>query len=157
MTSAADKAGLKSGDIITHLNGKQIGSFTEIRAKIATLGVGKEITLGILREDKAITVKVTLEAAEATTAEAKVLHPMLEGTSLSDGKTPDGEKGIVIDDVAARSPAAALGLEKGDVIVGVSRSRVTTTKELRDILAKSSGVIALQVQRGNRILYVLIR
>ena len=153
----ADKAGLKSGDIITHLNGKQIGSFTEIRAKIATLGVGKEITLGILREDKAITVKVTLEAAESTTAEAKVLHPMLEGTSLSDGKTPDGEKGIVIDDVAARSPAAALGLEKGDVIVGVSRSRVTTTKELRDILAKSSGVIALQVQRGNRILYVLIR
>lgn len=155
--SAADKAGLKSGDIITHLNGRQIDSFTEIRAKIATLGVGKEIALGILREDKAMTVKVTLEAAEATTAEAKVLHPMLEGTSLSDGKTPDGEKGIVIDDVAARSPAAALGLEKGDVIVGVSRSRVTTTKELRDILAKSSGVIALQVQRGDRILYVLIR
>lgn len=155
--SAADKAGLKSGDIITHLNGKQIGSFTEIRAKIATLGVGKEIALGILREDKAMTVKVTLEAAEASTAEAKVLHPMLEGASLSDGKTPDGENGVVIDDVAARSPAAALGLEKGDVIVGVSRSRVTTTKELRDILGKSSGVIALQVQRGNRILYVLIR
>jgi Do/DeqQ family serine protease len=155
--SAADKAGLKSGDIITHLNGKQIDSFTEIRAKIATLGVGKEISLGILREDKAMTVKVTLEAAEATTAEAKTLHPMLEGVTLSDGKTPDGEKGIVIDEVAARSPAAALGLEKGDVIVGVSRSRVTTTKELREILSKSSGVIALQVQRGERILYVLIR
>ncbi|KKL01927.1 Do family serine endopeptidase [Rheinheimera mesophila] len=155
--SAADKAGLKSGDIITHLNGKKIGSFTEIRAKIATLGVGKEITLGILREDKAMTVKVTLEAAEATTAEAKVLHPMLEGASLSDGKTPDGEAGVVINDVAGRSPAAALGLEKGDVIVGVSRSRVTTTKELRDILSKSSGVIALQIQRGERILYVLIR
>ncbi len=84
-----------------------------------------------MREDKAMTVKVTLEAAEATTAEAKTLHPMLEGVTLSDGKTPDGEKGIVIDEVAARSPAAALGLEKGDVIVGVSRSRVTTTKELR--------------------------
>jgi S1-C subfamily serine protease len=155
--SAADKAGLKSGDIITHLNGKQIDSFTEIRAKIATLGVGKEIALGILREDKAMTVKVTLEAAEATTAEAKVLHPMLTGASLSDGKTPDGENGVVINNVDQGSPAAALGLEKGDVIVGVSRSRVTTTKELRDILTKSSGVIALQVQRGDRILYVLIR
>jgi Do/DeqQ family serine protease len=155
--SAADKAGLKSGDIITHLNGRQIDSFTEIRAKIATLGVGKEIALGILREDKAMTVKVTLEAAEATTAEAKVLHPMLTGASLTDGKTPDGEDGVVINGVEQGSPAAALGLEKGDVIVGVSRSRVTTTKELRDILGKSSGVIALQVQRGNRILYVLIR
>lgn len=155
--SAADKAGLKSGDIITHLNGKKIESFTEVRAKIATLGVGKDIELGILRDDKAMTVKVTLEAAEAATAEAKVLHPMLEGASLSDGKTPDGEAGVVISEVAARSPAEALGLEKGDVIVGVSRSRVTTTKELRDILTKSSGVIALQVQRGNRILYVLIR
>ncbi|OGO74662.1 MAG: serine endoprotease DegQ, partial [Chromatiales bacterium RIFOXYA1_FULL_46_5] len=155
--SAADKAGLKSGDIITHLNGRQIDSFTEIRAKIATLGVGKEIALGILREDKAMTVKVTLEAAEATTAEAKVLHPMLTGASLTDGKTPDGEDGIVINGVEQGSPAAALGLEKGDVIVGVSRSRVTTTKELREVLSKSSGVIALQVQRGNRILYVLIR
>jgi Do/DeqQ family serine protease len=155
--SAADKAGLKSGDIITHLNGKQIGSFTEIRAKIATLGVGKEIALGILREDKELTVKVTLEAAEATTAEAKVLHPMLTGATLSDGKTPDGENGVVITEVDPSSAAAALGLEKGDVIVGVSRSRVTTTKELREILSKSSGVIALQVQRGNRILYVLIR
>lgn len=155
--SAADKAGLKSGDIITHLNGKQIGSFTEVRAKIATLGVGKEIALGILRDDKALTVKVTLEAAEATTAEAKVLHPMLAGASLTDGKTPDGENGVVVDEVAARSPAEALGLEKGDVIVGVSRSRVSTTKELREILGKSSGIIALQVQRGNRILYVLIR
>lgn len=155
--SAADKAGLKSGDIITHLNDKQIGSFTEVRAKIATLGVGKEIALGILRDDKALTVKVTLEAAEATTAEAKVLHPMLAGASLTDGKTPDGENGVVVDEVAARSPAEALGLEKGDVIVGVSRSRVSTTKELREILGKSSGIIALQVQRGNRILYVLIR
>ncbi|MDF3123625.1 Do family serine endopeptidase [Rheinheimera sp. 1928-s] len=155
--SAADKAGLKSGDIITHLNGKKVESFTEVRAKIATLGVGKEIALGILRDDKALTVKVTLEAAEAATAEAKVLHPMLEGASLTDGKTPDGENGIVVDEVAARSPAAALGLEKGDVIIGVSRSRVTSTKELRELLNKSSGIIALQVQRGNRILYVLIR
>ena len=147
--SAADKAGLKSGDIITHLNGKRIESFTELQAKVGTLGVGKEIKLGILREDKELTLTAKLEA--------KVLHPMLDGASLADGKTPNGENGIVINAVAERSPAAALGLEKGDVIVGVSRSRVTTTKELRDILTKSSGVIALQVQRGDRILYVLIR
>jgi Do/DeqQ family serine protease len=155
--SAADKAGLKSGDIITHLNGKRIESFTELQAKVGTLGVGKEIKLGILREDKELTLTAKLEAKDVSTAEAKVLHPMLDGASLADGKTPNGENGIVISEVAERSPAAALGLEKGDVIVGVSRSRVTTTKELRDILAKSSGVIALQVQRGDRILYVLIR
>ena len=82
---------------------------------------------------------------------------MLEGASLTDGKTPDGENGIVVDEVTARSPAAALGLEKGDVIIGVSRSRVNNTRELREQLGKSTGIIALQVQRGNRILYVLIR
>lgn len=155
--SAADKAGLKSGDIITHLNGKRVESFTELQAKVGTLGVGKEIKLGILREDKELTLTAKLEAKDVTTAEAKVLHPMLEGANLSNGKTPEGEDGVVLTEIAPRSPAAALGLEKGDVIVGVSRSRVTNTKELREVLSKSSGVIALQVQRGNRILYVLIR
>ena len=39
--SAADKAGLKAGDVIVSINGKDIHSFSELRAKIATFGAGK--------------------------------------------------------------------------------------------------------------------
>lgn len=48
--SAAEKAGLKAGDIIVSVNGKQIRTFGELRAKIATLGAGKQTSLGIVRD-----------------------------------------------------------------------------------------------------------
>lgn len=150
--SAADKAGLKSGDIITHLNGKRIESFTELQAKVATLGVGKEIKLGVLREDKELTLKAVLQAREATIAEAKTVHPLFEGATLK-----DVENGVQVEEVAARSPAAMIGLEKGDFIIGVSRMKVRNTKELSELLGKANGTAALQVQRGNRVLYILIR
>jgi len=150
--SAADKAGLKSGDVITHFNGKRIESFMELQAKIATIGVGKEVKLGILRDDKEMTLTAKLQAKEDTVAEAKTLHPMLEGAVLKDSDT-----GVLVDDVANRSPAAMIGLTKGDVIVGVSRVQVKNTKELREILSKASGTTALQILRGNRVLYILIR
>ena len=43
--SAAEKAGLKAGDVITAMNGQKISSFAEMRAKIATSGAGKELSL----------------------------------------------------------------------------------------------------------------
>lgn len=56
--SAAEKAGLKAGDIITAMNGQKISSFAEIRAKIATTGAGKEISLTYLRDGKSHDVKM---------------------------------------------------------------------------------------------------
>ena len=50
--SAADKAGLQAGDIIVAINGKRIDTFSELRAKVATLGAGKEIELGVVRDGK---------------------------------------------------------------------------------------------------------
>ena len=50
--SAASKAGLKAGDVITELNGQKLRSFAELRAKIATAGAGKEFELTYLRDGK---------------------------------------------------------------------------------------------------------
>ena len=56
--SAADKAGLKAGDVITAMNGQAVSSFAEMRAKIATSGAGKEIELTYLRDGKSNNTKV---------------------------------------------------------------------------------------------------
>jgi Do/DeqQ family serine protease len=64
--SAADKAGLEAGDIIIKVNDKEIRTFSELRAKVATLGAGKEITIGVIREGKEKSFDVTLgEMSEA--------------------------------------------------------------------------------------------
>ena len=73
--SAAEKAGIKAGDIITAMNGQKISSFAEMRAKIATSGVGKEISLTYLRDGKSHDVKVKLQADDGNQLSSKTELP----------------------------------------------------------------------------------
>ncbi|MFM4720249.1 DegQ family serine endoprotease [Aeromonas bivalvium] len=153
--SAADKAGIKAGDIISSIDGKAIRSFGELRAKIATMGAGKQVTLGIVRDGKEESVKVTLKQADDSEVRASALHPALEGAKLS--TTTDPVTGVAVSDIDARSPAAASGLQKGDVIIGVNRLRVNTLADLTKALKNKPDVLALNIQRGDSSLYLVIR
>ncbi len=155
--SGAEKAGVKAGDIITSINGKTIQSMSELRAKVGTLGVGKTVKLGIQREDKKLELDVKLSAADQASVTAENLHPMLAGAQFANGKTSDGADGVMITDVAQGSPAARVGLAKGDVITGIGRNRVENIKQLRSILEQARGVVALQVQRDNTVFFAVIR
>ncbi|MEW5682922.1 MAG: Do family serine endopeptidase [Pseudomonadota bacterium] len=150
--SAAEQAGLKSGDVIISMNGNRINSFLELRAKVATLGAGREAELGILRDGKERKVKVKLQELSSGQVAANQLHPMLEGAELS-----NTSGGVKIDSVANNSPAAQIGLQADDVILGVNRQRVENLAALRKALEGRSGIAALNIQRGNTTLYVLIR
>ncbi|WP_416306221.1 Do family serine endopeptidase [Neptunicella sp. SCSIO 80796] len=155
--SAADKAGLAARDVITAINGKKIHSFLELRAKVSTLGAGSEIKLTLVRDGKTRTVTATLGDFEASNITAKEIHPSLEGAVMSNGKTKNGDKGVEISELAARSPAARVGLQKGDVIVGVNRHRVETVAELRKQLEDNPRVIALNVKRGDSSVFLVVR
>jgi Do/DeqQ family serine protease len=155
--SAAEKGGIEAGDIITKVNGKSISSFQELRAKIGSMGAGAEVKLTILRKGKTQKVTVTLGDATATVVEAKEIHPALEGATLANGNTSRGDSGVEITELENRSPAARVGLQEGDVIVGVNRNRINNVTELRAILDDAEGVIALNVQRGSSSLYLVIR
>lgn len=61
--SPAAKAGLKEGDIITKIAGKEISDDSSLTSLIAQHAVGEEIELMIIRDSKEVTLKVTLEAA----------------------------------------------------------------------------------------------
>ena len=151
--SAADKAGIKAGDIIVSVNGRKIRSFQELRAKISTLGAGAKITLGLIRDGDSKTVKVTLgEAKQVQEKGAGTLHPMLQGAALKDTR-----KGVEITEVASGSPAAAAGLEKGDVIIGINRNSIRNLKQLRKALKNREGQVALKLDRDGNHLFLILR
>ncbi len=81
--SAAAKAGFKAGDVITEINGQKIRSFSELRAKVATSGVGKEIELTYLRDGKEAKAKVTLQSDSEAKVTASNLIPALKGQILT--------------------------------------------------------------------------
>ena len=152
--SAAEEAGIKAGDIIIEVNGRKVKSFNELRGKIGSIGAGKTVELTLLRDDDEITVDVTLKAAPDTNIAAANIHPMLKGANL--GSSNNG-KGVNVIAVAENSPAFAVGLEKGDVIVGINRKRVSNLAELRAAFEGIDGVAALNVIRGNSELYLMMR
>lgn len=155
--SAAEEAGILAGDIIIAVNGRQLTGFQELRAKIASMGAGAEVELTVIRQGEEISLDVVLGDATQTTVTAERIHPALEGASLANGTDAGGNNGIVVSDIESGSPAARIGLQNDDVIVGVNRVRTNTVPEFRDALDNAKGVIALNVRRGGSSIFLVIR
>ncbi|GAA5218886.1 DegQ family serine endoprotease [Corallincola platygyrae] len=155
--SAAEEAGLKAGDIIVSVDGQMIKSFGELRAKIATRGAGSQVKLGVIRDGDQVDFMVTLKQAEETRVQAQVLHPVFEGAVLRNSTDEEDITGVVVEQVAARSPAARIGLKQGDVIIGLNKQATKDLKALRALIDEQPSVMALNVQRGNQRLYLVVR
>jgi serine protease DegQ len=155
--SAADVAGIKAGDIIVSINDNLVNSFGELRAKVATMGAGKTINLGIIRDGKQQNVKVTLKQSDASNTPMKALHPALEGAKLENTKQGQQPQGVEVTDVTQRSPAASIGLRKGDVIVGINRLKINNLSDFAKAMKAHGEVMALNIIRGNSSLYLVLR
>ncbi|WP_455819089.1 serine endoprotease DegQ [Pseudomonas cerasi] len=154
--SAAAKAGIKAGDIITSVDGKAIANFAELRVKIGTTPPGQDVKIGLLRDGKPLTVTVKLDNSTQSSAGAELTTPALQGATLSDGATKEGTKGVKVDEVEKSTPAAQFGLQKDDVIIGVNRTPVQNLTELRKLLEAKPPLLALSVMRGEENIYLLL-
>jgi S1-C subfamily serine protease len=65
--SAAEKAGVKAGDVITSLNGERIHGVAELRSKLAAAGDGKTAKLGVTRNKSSLTLDVEIPAVKSKT------------------------------------------------------------------------------------------
>lgn len=156
--SAAEEAGLKAGDVIVSLNGLTIMSFSALRAKIGSLSVGKKVELGIIRDGKALTLSATLKAAEADKIKflPQPLHPSLAGATLINPADGNENKGVLVAEVEKGSIAENFGLQQGDLIIGVNRKRIQNLAELSEFINGSPKILALNIVRDNRKLYLIL-
>lgn len=153
---AADKAGVKPGDIIAKVNGKNITSFGELRAIIATLGSGSEVKLTVFRDGKEKELTATLqEPEEMSTEDASDILPIFEGATLSNNEGG----GVLITSVKSRSTAERYGLQEGDVITAINRRDVRNLSDLKKQLSESKNrTKALRIKRADGgVLFLTIR
>jgi serine protease Do len=135
----AAKVGLKAGDVITAVNGEPVANARELSRKIAGLKPGTRIELGYVRDGKPQTASVELgvlpndKAARSDTFESS-------GPQLGLRLAPSNE-GVEVVAVDPSGPAAAKGLEAGDVILEVGGQAVSKPAEVRTGLeiAKKEG------------------
>ncbi|ARU95099.1 serine endoprotease DegP [Tatumella citrea] len=152
--SSAEKAGIKAGDVIVSLNNKQLNSFAQLRADVGSLPVGTKLELGLLRDGKPLTVNVELQQSTQAKVQSATIYTGIEGAELSNFDSA-GQKGVKVDSVKAGSRAAAIGLKKDDVILGVNQQAITNLGELRKVLDSKPTVLALNIKRGDSNLYLL--
>ncbi len=152
--SAADRAGIKTGDIITALNGVTMKSSGELRNAIGMLHVGDKVELGILRDGKPRKLTALIaERSEVESASAADISRGLDGAVLADA--PDGG-GVLVNKVQEASAAAQAGIRANDVIVGVGRTPVSDLKSFREAV-KGASVLVLKIRRGGDTLLLPVR
>jgi serine protease Do len=148
--SAAAKAGVKEGDVIKSVDGKDIPTVRDLTRSIAAFTPGSSVKLGVLRDGKDMTVSAKLGDYSKVGKQAKATddEDMNKG---KDGKASPGAfgfslaplspetrqqlglkdniKGALIAAVEAGSPAEDQGLRAGDVIQQVGRDAVDSPKD----------------------------
>jgi serine protease Do/serine protease DegQ len=152
--SPADRAGIRTGDVITSVNSQPVKSNSELRNTIGLLRVGDKVEIGLLRDGKPL--RVTAVIADTTTeltGGPASIHKSFEGSVLADA--PDAG-GALVRSVEPGSAAAQAGLRAEDVIVGANRGRVNSVRDLRD-RARGAAVLVLEVRRGATVLLVPLR
>jgi serine protease Do/serine protease DegQ len=152
--SPAERAGIRTGDVITSVNGQPVKSNSELRNTIGLLRVGDKVEIGLLRDGKPLRVTAVIADTNAELSGGPAsIHKSFEGAALADA--PDAG-GALVRSVEPGSAAAQAGLRAEDVIVGANRGRVSSLHDLRE-RAKGAAVLVLEVRRGATVLLVPLR
>jgi S1-C subfamily serine protease len=173
--SAAERAGLRRGDVITSLNDTAVSDTNAFRNRVASNAPGTEITLTVLRENREQKIRATLGEFNSDTAKSEDEKQGGPNSGSGGGKLgigvepltselaqeldlPAGTQGVVVTSVDAAGPAGAAGIQRGDVIQEINRQPVRSVDELRAALDKSGDKPALLlINRRGQTAYLAVR
>jgi len=166
--SPADKAGLKTGDIIQAVNNKEIEDSRDLQLTIARMAPGTTVTLKVLRDGKPITVTATLgeypeekrEVAFAPGEEREALGLDVQDLTPQIARQlglPPNTFGVVVTAVAPGSAAEDAGLRRGDVIQEVNRQPVQNERAFWQAVRRAGKrPLLLLVNRGGSTFFAVI-
>lgn len=184
-SSPAKKAGVKAGDVIQKVNGKDVNSPLDLKNEILKLEIGEEIVLALVREKEQITIALTtgrvpeeivraeeeIGEEEETEKEIKeALDKAPEEALLGIKVQPitselrkkynlaEDEQGVVVTQITPAGPAMQAGIEPGDVIKEVDRKKITDIDDFQEAIqeVKPGEMILLRVRHGVWTMYITI-
>ena len=161
--SAAARAGLKPGDIVLKVDGKEVNENNELPRIIGDKQPGNKVKLEIWREGKRRELTAVLdEQPQEETAQKQDSKKSSDKFGLSLRPLTAREAahlgvpgGMVVEAVSGR--AARAGLRNGDVILSLNNQPITSPEQFRQLTEKAGKRFALLIQRGNARLFVPFR
>jgi serine protease Do len=177
-SSPAQKAGIKPGDVITHLNGRPVDSSGALTRGVALVAPGQTANVTVQRgnEQKQLSIKVVQRAEDEAAVARGEFEDGGDGGSMKEQTpklgvslaplTPElasqlgvsGDDGVVVVEVLEDGPAARAGIRRGDLILEVNRRPVRRPDEVRNAIAKMKDgeMVLLRVRRGNEAVFLAV-
>ncbi|MEZ5651617.1 MAG: Do family serine endopeptidase [Burkholderiaceae bacterium] len=158
--TAAEKAGIQAGDVITAVDGKALGDSNELPSIISLREPGAQVKLSVWRDggEREISAQLmSLKGDEVATAD--------DGATSADGRLgltvrplTDAERQAGLPDglriTAVEGAAERAGLRPGDVVVSVNRKPVNDARRLSELAGKRDKPLAFLVERDGQRIYV---
>jgi serine protease Do len=158
--SPADKAGLESGDVILAMNGQKVERSNQLPPMVAAVKPGNKATFEIWRKGKRKDITVTVgqfKGKEVASASDSGQHNGRLGLAVrpltrDERKQAQLDGGLLVED--AGGPAAAAGIQDGDVILAVNGNAVKSVAQLRTLVANAGKHVALLILRDDAKIFV---
>lgn len=157
--SPGSKAGVKPGDVVFAVDGKEVADAESLRFRVATKQPGQTAILTLIRNGVPQNVNITLQAPpeipprSLTVLRGNHLFSGVQVANLSPAYAQElgnnlPDRGVVVVGLVGDSPAARFGLlQPGDVIEVINRQQINTIGDLQSQLARSSGGMTYRLNR----------
>lgn len=168
--SPADKAGIKSGDVIVKFGDTEVNNTRQLRNLVAATPPEKIVNIKVVRSGIELAVKAKIGKVAAETIDFGSTKDSSMDLLSSIGfsvqtLTPDlvlkfnlqEATGVLITDVEEGTAASAANLQVGDLILEANRERVNTIEDLHSILNKASDQILFLIKRRGSNIFVVLR
>ncbi|MDR2607314.1 MAG: Do family serine endopeptidase [Treponema sp.] len=143
--SPADKGGIKPGDFITHVDGKEVRGMNPLTMTVGDLRPGDRAVFTVIRDGASVDVQVRIEErTDQVASDNKKLWPGAYVVELSESirsslKLDKNARGLYVAQVISESPAAIIGLQAGDRITAVNDTEVKDVAAFYKVLRENTG------------------
>ncbi len=159
--SPAHKAGLQVSDVVVSANGKKIRSASEMHNLVGLLRIGQSIDLELFRQGEKINLTAVIQAFEIPVVAGMRWNKKLAGATIGEISESSLQRGSVsylqVIEVEPESNAWQAGIRKGDILYSINKQRIRNHVEALEILGRNQDGIILNIQRGGRELYLLLK
>lgn len=159
--SAAEKAGVREGDVLVRVNGKPVRNAGSVRTIVGLSRVGDEIAMEVLRDARSLKLNARIPEPDESSVDGLDVHPRLSGALFANiapqhplfGRV----EGAMIAKMRRGSPAYSIGLRPGDIVTQANGYNLRSLEDLQRATEHGRDRLLIVVQRGNSTRQFLLR